>query len=417
MRPFGRTALAFGVVLTPLLAQGPVHRFRLDNGLRVILREDQGRRLFRARLKVALRPDDIPSGQEGLADLTLRMMALGEAGHLNPTSFDRALDDSGIRLTRTLSADAITWEVISRGRDQDRAMGLLADHLLRVVMDPSALEPQRLVCWRQQEEALASPEARLRAALGLGGPAAATEQSLGLLTFKDLEAFRQRAFRPDRTVLALEGDLGLEQAKALVILSFGPWAGANLPSLAPHSGAPGPVSPATSPAPVPARIANPGAPLRIEVAAPLPKGLSPALRDLAILLLRSDPALATITRIEPAGPRAVLRFSLAVPTGVPADRALAELRGRIDHLRQRAFTEADLARAKAAWAAGQQIRTLHPEALLADDLLALEGDHTQPVDIEGTTASALNGALAQWLDPARFKWAVMGDPAALDHKE
>ena len=410
MRSLGRAALTAALIAFPALAQGPVQRFTLDNGLPVTLREEQGRPLFRVRLRLALHPGDLPPGKEGLVALALRMMDLGEAGHLGPTAFDRALDEGGIRLTRTLSADAITWNLVSRGRDQDRALGLLADRVLRPILDPSALESQRLACGQDQKEVLASPEASLCAALGLDGPSAATEKSLSLLTFKDLQDFLRRVFRPDRAILALEGDLGPEQARALVLLSFGTWTGGTLP---PATTPPQATAPVPSLAPV-ARIAASGAPLRVEAAAPPPEGLHPALWDLAVLLLHDDPALAPATMTAPAEPGTPLRFTLAAPpAGLTADRALAALRDRLGHLRRRGYTEADLARAKAAWTAGRQVQALHPQALLADDVLAVAGRLAQPADVAAATLEGLNGAMLLWLDPARLRWAVIGDPKDL----
>ncbi len=386
-----------------LTAQPPVRTFTLPDGLRVVLREDQGRLLFRARLRLALRPGDLPPGREGLADLALRMLDRGEAGHLGTAAFDRALDDGGIRLERSLTADALTWDLVSRSRDQDRALGLLADRLLRPVLDPSALEPERLACWRDQEAALASPDARLHAALGLGGPPPATEQSLGQLTFTDLETFLRRVFRPDRALLVLEGDLGLEQAKTLVLLTLGTWVGAAVPA-GPAAPAP-PVLP-----PAPAHIADPGAALRVEAAAPPPGDLDPALRDLVVLILRHDPTLADLlVRETPSG---TLRFTLRAPAP-GADTALTALRARLAALAGRGCTEADLDRAKAAWTEAQRVLALHPEALLTRDLREAEGRAARPEAVAAVTPAALGAALAGWLDPARIRWAVVGDPAVL----
>jgi predicted Zn-dependent peptidase len=400
-RPPALAAVLLLAVAPRLAAQAPLQTFTLPDGLRVVLREDQGRLLFRARLRLLLRPGDLPPGKEGLADLALRMMDRGEAGRLGSAAFDRALDEGGIRLTRTLSADALTWELVSRSRDQDRALGLLANRVLRPVLDPAVLEPERLACWRDQEAALASPEARLRAALGLDGPPPATEQSLGQLTFADLETLLRRVLRPGRALLVLEGDLGLEQAKALVRLSLGTWTAESLP--------PDPPVPAAGPAPSPARIAAPGTPLRIEAAVP-PPDLDPALRDLALLLLRNDPRLADILASD--APRGILRFTLRAP-GQNAEAALATLRDRLAALARRGCTATDLDHARVAWAEAQRVRLLHPEALLAGDLLEAEGLAARPEAVAAATPAALDEALRRWLDPARIRWAAVGDPAFL----
>jgi predicted Zn-dependent peptidase len=404
MSPSRSTALAAVLLLagTPrLAAQAPTRTFTLPDGLRVVLREDQGRLLFRARLRLALRPGDLPPGKEGLADLALRMMDRGEAGQLGPAAFDRALDESGIRLTRTLSADALTWDLLSRSRDQDRALSLLANRVLRPVLDLAALEPERLACWRDQEASLASPEARLRAALGLDGPPPATEQSLGQLTFADLETFLRRVLRPDRALLVLEGDLGLEQAKALVLLSLGTWTGAPLP--------PDPPVPSAPAAPAAVRIPAPGEPLRIEAAVRPPADLDPALRELVLLLLRNDPRLAGL--LAPEAPGGTLRFTLRAP-GLDVDAALAILRDRLAALAPGGCTAADLDRARTAWAEARRVRLLHPEALLAGDLQEAEGLAARPGAVAAATPEALRAAMVRWLDPARIRWAVVGDPAS-----
>ncbi len=403
MRPSRPTALAAVLLLTGaprLAAQAPPRTFTLPGGLRVMLREDQGRLLFRARLRLALRPGDLPPGKEGLADLALRMMDRGEAGQLSPAAFDRALDEGGIRLTRTLSAGALTWELVSRSRDQDRALGLLANRVLRPVLDPATLEPERLACWRDQEAALASPDARLRTALGLDGPPPATEQGLGQLTFADLETFLRRVLRPERALLVLEGDLGLEQAKALVLLSLGTWTGAPL--------APEPPVPAAPAAPPPVRIPAPGEPLRVEAAVPPPADLDPSLRDLVLLLLRNDPRLADL--LAPDSPGGTLRFTLRAP-GQQADAALAALRDRLAALAGRGFTAADLDRARTAWAEAQRVRPLHPEAMLDGDLQEADGLAPRSWAVGAATPGALNGALGRWLDPARIRWAIVGEAA------
>lgn len=386
-------------------AQAQVQRFVLPNGLRVLLREDQGRLAFRARLRLDLRPGDVPPGLEGLIPLTLRMLDRGSAGHLDPAEFDRALDDGGIQLSRHVSPEALVWDLASRGRDQDRALALLGDRVMRPILDPGTLEAERLACWRSQEASLATSEARVRAALGLEGSPAGTESSLGRITFPDILGLLQRVFRPDRALLVLEGDLGLEQAKALALLSLGTWAAGPQPPEAAAASAP------AAPPPGPARIPEPGASLRIEAAAPPPADQDRALGDLLRILLPNDPALAGLLR--PEAPRGTLHFVARPALATGAEGALAALRGQIAALARRGFTESDLDRARTAWTEARRVRLLHPDALLEEALDQAEGRAATPEAVAAATSAALNAALARWLDPARLRWAVVGDPKAL----
>ena len=395
-----RTALAALLALAPALlhAQAPARHFTLPDGLRLSLREDPARALFRVHLRVALHPGDIPPGQEGLLQLALRMMDRGQAGHLGPTAFDRLLDEGGIQLTRRLSARAITWELVCRNRDQDRALGLLADRILRPVLDPEALETERLACWQAETQALATPQGALARALRVGEPPAPTELGLGRLSFTDLETFLGRIMRPDRAVLALEGDLGLEQAKALVLLSFGTW---TAPPATPQTTPSAPPGAGSTPAnrPVPGMVP------RVEAAAPPPAGLAPALRDLARLWLAGCPPLAPYWL--PPAPGGSLRFRADPPAGSPASAAQTALQAQLAQILAAGVTTTGLNQAKAAWAGTRQLRTLHPEAQLDADVRNVLGDDAQPDAVAAVTPDQLQAALRQWLAPSNLRWVLV----------
>jgi predicted Zn-dependent peptidase len=393
-----------------------IQRFTLPNGLRVVHLEDHERPLVRIRLQLDLEPGDGPPGRPELAVLALRMLDQADAGSLKAQDIDEALEGSGIRLIQGLDHEGISWRLAARSRDQDRALGLLADRVLRAVFDPFVLELQRLACWREAGRLDASPHARLRRALepeqSLRTP---TIAGLGAVTLEDLLAFRARAFRPDRAVLILHGDLGLEQAKRLVLLSFGTWTAAPPAppaSVAPALNAPAATTPATpSPAatePGPLLIPAPGAPLRAQVVAAAPADLAPEAEALLRLLLPGDPALFPAKlRIEPP-------CLVATLDGETSARvARASLGARLEALRSRGFTEADLRRARAAWTAGRALLTLHPEARIAEAMKEIRGRAVHPARLEALTLEALNGALRRWLEPARLRIGLTGDPEVL----
>jgi zinc protease len=181
------------------------------------------------------------------------MLDHSDAAGLKAGDFDQLLEGSGIQLIQGLEPDGLEWRLLARSRDQDRALGLLADRLLRTVFDPSVLQVQRLACGRDEEQQDQPPYPRLREALLQEPGSRPTPASLGAITLEDLLAFRARVFRPDRAVLVLQGDLGLEQAKRLVILSLGSWTAQEpRPAITPP--------PADAPGPP---VESSGAPLRI----------------------------------------------------------------------------------------------------------------------------------------------------------
>lgn len=401
-------ALALLSCAPALLAQAPawptvLHRFTLPNGLQVLHLEDHERPLVRACLNLELPPGEGLRGRAEIAALALRMLDQADAGPLKAGAFHEALEASGIRFSRRLDAGGLTWTVVARSRYQDQALGLLADRVLRSVFDPAVLEAQRLACWVDATRLDATPQATLRRALEpfpvLRIP---TMAGLSAVTLADLLAFQSRTFQPNRAVLVLHGDLGLEQAKRLVLLSFGTWSAEG--ETAPSPAAAGPASPPAGPVSIPA----PGAPLRLQLVAAAPEDLAPEALALLSLLVAGDPVLRPVT-LSLEGPRLIATLE----GGTSLATARTTLAGRLEALRQRGFSATDLDQAKAAWMAGRTLWTLHPDALIAQALGAARGRSAQPDQVEALTLAALNAALRRWLDPARCQVGAAGDPAVL----
>ena len=403
MRPL-RRALALGLAAAPLLAQAPSpapvrpQRFSLPNGMSVLLLEDHERPLVWIRLHLALAPGDLPPEHPSLPDLTLRMMDRSQAGDLRPEDLDQALERAGIAWRRGVVSGGLAWDLVTRSRDQERALGLLAARVMRSVFEAPELEAQRLAAWRDAEGTGLPPRVRLRRALEPEGSLRPpTFTDLGSVSFDDLLAFRARAFRPDRALLVLHGDLGMELAKRLALLSFGTW---TAPAAAPLPAGPALPSPAG-----PLLVAAPGSALRLQAVAAAPADLPPEAEALLARLLPGDPALHPGS-IEVSGGCLV-----ATLDGTPT--AWVDLLDRLASLRRRGFTEADLARAKAAWSAGRALATLHPEAQLDEALREARGRAADPARLAAFSLEALHTALHRWLDPAGLRVGAAGDPAAL----
>lgn len=392
--------------------------FSLPNGLRVVLLEDHERPLVRACLHQPLDPETV--ARPGLAALALRVLGQSDAAAVRIGDFEQLLAGAGIELTPALRADGLSWSLLTRSRDQDLALGLLADRAFRSVLDTATLETERLAYWRETERLEASPRAKLRAVLEPDQTLQAPSlESLTTLSFEELLAFDARVLRPDRAVLVLHGDLGLEQAKRLVYLSFGTWtvsSAPHAPTAAPAapsslpkaaSAAPSPATPPVTPAasPQPVRINAPGALPRALAVALEPKDLDREARALLALLLPGDPALFP-ARIRIEGLDLVAALDGEAQASPAATEAL--LLERLQALRQRGFTEADLRQAKAAWSAGRALAGLHPEALVGEALDEARGRGTSPARMQALTVEGLNGALRRWLDPAQLKAGALG---------
>jgi zinc protease len=174
-------------------AETKPQRFQLPNGLAVILLETHEHPVVRAALHLELTPADRPAACPDLPERFLRLLDRSDRAGRKVWESDRDQEERGIQLRASAHADGLSWQVLSRSRDQDRALGLLGDLLLRPLLDPST--------WK--------------------GPGS---------TWEEAKAFQLRVFRPGHAILVLHGDLGLEQAKRMALLSFGSWSAISQPT-------------------------------------------------------------------------------------------------------------------------------------------------------------------------------------------
>jgi hypothetical protein len=392
-----------------LQAQPKVQAFTLPNGLRVLHLEEHEHPLVRARLYVKIESGDVPANRQGLPLLYQRMFDHAETADLKVGELDRTLDDSGIQLTQSVEAGGFTWRLVARSRDQDRAMGLLADRLLRTLLEPSLLETQRLACRRQLERPEGSAHARLRQALTQDPASRLTLTSLSAISLGDLLAFRAKVFRPERAILILHGDLGLEQAKRLVLLSLGSWSAQSPPpSVTPPSS---PAAASSLPAPVDApQIPAPGAEIRVQAAAPRPGDLAPEAAELLNLLV---PGETSLQPVQVAIGNDGLVATLDRGVGTSGSSVWSLLKERLEALRRRGFTQADLDRARVAWLARRSLDSLHPEAQMDRALAEALGHGTTEDRMKAMPLDTLNESLRNWLDPAKVRMGATGDPEDL----
>jgi hypothetical protein len=386
-----------------LHAQPKVQAFKLPNGLQVLHLEDHEQPLVRARLRLVIEPSDTPPGRQGLPLLAQRMFVSSEVADMKAEELHRLLEESGIQLSTSWMPGGLEWRVVARSRDQDRALGLLADRLLRTIFDPSGMETQRLASWRQEARTEEDPFARLRRALAQDPDSKPTFASLGAITWEDLLTFRAKVFQPARAVLVLHGDLGLEQAKRLVLLSLGSWTAQDPPL---------PSDPAGKPASAdgPLRIVALGAGNRVQAVVNPPSQLTPETVLLLSLLIQGNTSLHPV-RLEADPDGIVATHDSPTSASGPGDWSL--LHERLEVLRRRGFTQADLDHARTAWQASRQLDSLHPEAQMDAAMAEATGRGATPEHLKAVSLEKLNEGLRLWLAPARIRSGAAGDPAWL----
>lgn len=213
-------------------------RFTLANGLRILVAERPGLPIVTARAVVhagaALDPPDKP----GLAHLTASLLTRGTAAR-SAAEVDRAIEFVGGSLEGEAGRDASELTLAVLRKDLGLGLDLLAGALARPAFPEDEFERRReevRAAIRRSEEDPWAVAARALRRLAFadhpyGRPVAGTEAALASITRADVVAFHAAAYRPERTVVAVAGDVTADEVRAEVEVRLGTWVAA-APSLA-----------------------------------------------------------------------------------------------------------------------------------------------------------------------------------------
>jgi zinc protease len=189
-----------------------MHRARLDNGIRLLVRPTSAAPLAAIYLWVETGSADERPGEEGAAHYLEHMLFKGTAkrglgaaaaeierlgGDLNAyTSYEQTV------LYATVEASAWTG-----------ALDVLVDMVRNSLLDPSEFEREKQVILEEIRGYLDEPEsavaeatlARLYPGHAYGRPILGTLQSIGALTRAQLHRFWKRCYHPERLIVAIAG--------------------------------------------------------------------------------------------------------------------------------------------------------------------------------------------------------------------
>lgn len=209
-----------------------VTRFKLDNGISVVVQENSSNPTFALRGSFPAGTVHEPENKSGLASLTAAMLTRGTEKR-NALQFASALESVGA----SLSANAGTLHTSLSGRAQSKDFNLVMDLLAEMLRQPTFPEAdlQRLkgllAAGLEQEkddpEGLAS-RAFSRAVYQESSPlrpATLDEaiQELRGLTRSDVESFYKSQYGPDRLTLVLVGDVKADQVRQALQSRLGDW--------------------------------------------------------------------------------------------------------------------------------------------------------------------------------------------------
>jgi len=198
----------------------------LENGLRVILREDHRAPLVALTLAVDAGAADDPPGQAGTAHLLEHMLFEGSAA-VPGQGFDLALAAVGGDSNAWTHYDLMSFSQVLPPGALERALFLEADRLGRPSLEPDAVARQRAVVQAEGAREHDTPHGRdaavLAALLYPGHPYARTllglwgaerDPALTILDAGALRTFWEGLLTPERCALTIVGDFDTVQAVA-----------------------------------------------------------------------------------------------------------------------------------------------------------------------------------------------------------
>ncbi len=201
-----------------------VKRFKLNNGLRVILAESHTWPLVKVELDIKTGAAANPAGKAGLADLVADLLDEG-----TKTRSALQIADEIASLGATLSAgsgfDASSLSVSAMTDNIDAALEVWADVLANPAFDETEFARVRdnllgALSRRQDSAPQVSTLTFGRALFGdkhpYGWPASGTVESVKRITATDLRKFWQKFYRPNNAVLIVAGDITEADVRAKI---------------------------------------------------------------------------------------------------------------------------------------------------------------------------------------------------------
>ena len=209
----------------------PYEKFRLANGLTVIVHEDHKAPLVAVNVWYHIGSKDEPPGRHGFAHLFEHLMFNGSE-HFNDEFF-RALEPVGATgMNGTTNRDRTNYYETVPTAALDLALFLESDrmgHLLGAI-DQGKLDEQRGVVLNEKRQGENQPYGSLREVLSKdayppGHPYSWTtigsDEDLNAATLDDVKAWFKRYYGPNNATLVLAGDISVAEARAKVEKYFG----------------------------------------------------------------------------------------------------------------------------------------------------------------------------------------------------
>lgn len=229
----------------PALAGSLGERAILPNGMVLLVSERRAVPLVTATLYLRAGAILDPAGRPGTANLMAELLTQG-AGSRTALQISEAIEFVGGSLAAEAGRELVTVSLSLLSRDLDLGLDLLADVILRPAFDPAevARKRQEVLAWiqrKREDPGAVAWEAFRQLVYGshpYGHPVEGTEGAVAALTREELVRFHAAYVRPDRAILAVAGDVSLEELRPKLLGRLGGWQPGGATDVAPPPPAP-----------------------------------------------------------------------------------------------------------------------------------------------------------------------------------
>ncbi len=212
----------------------PFVTFELDNGLTVVLVEQDKAPVVRASLYVGGSNTSLPLEEQGVADLLASMLTKGTTSR-TAEGIAATIESIGGTIEATVAPEHLTLTESGPSFQHETLFDVMADVALHPIFpaDEFTVMQEQLISGMTFDDSdpatLATRQFR-RIAFG-GHPYGyySTPELMATFTPEDLANFHETYFKPNNALLVISGDLSEETARAQAEHLFGQWQAAEVP--------------------------------------------------------------------------------------------------------------------------------------------------------------------------------------------
>lgn len=202
----------------------------LSNGIVLLTSEQKSLPIVSIEIMIAAGSRYDPTNQEGVANLTARLLTYGTKTR-SALDISDTLDFIGANLSASSGDDVASVNLNVLKKDLPTGLELLADVLMSAAFPDQEIERQKqsvLAGIRAREDSPGDiAQKRFAAALypgsPYGRPVEGTEASVKAIPRESLREFYERYYRPNRAIIAVVGDISHEEISRALGQYLGAW--------------------------------------------------------------------------------------------------------------------------------------------------------------------------------------------------